>query len=200
MKKKEIVINNLNDYLNFLKKLKYYKTFFYYNTCFINKNNTNIQDTNYIIEALNIKNRKKRINYIYTKSCKIIDDKFKDINICGFKNNKCYTQRKLKKKSCNGCCRKCLYQTNKGCSTKNLACKLFNCSEVKKRYDVVTYNNLKLLKVLSFKNQYIVRSDLFSKEEDVLKDLYTYTFTYAHIRIVYRLIRNYIYRKLKNKS
>ena len=58
----------------------------------------------------------------------------------------------------------CKYQTNHGCSTNNLACKLFNCSEVIKRYEVITYKDLKLLKVLSLKNQFIVKSDYFSKE------------------------------------
>ena len=102
-------------------------------------------------------------------------------------------QRKLNNGKCNGCCRKCLYQTNKGCPTKNLACKLFNCSEVTSRYDVIKYDDLKLLKLLSLKNQFIIKSDYFSTREDVLKDLYSYSLTYATLRIVCRLVKNYFY-------
>ena len=86
----------------------------------------------------------------------------------------------------------CIYQTRDGCPTKNLACKLFNCSEVKKRVQVMDYRDLEILKVLSLKNQIIIKSDYFSKREDVLKDLYFYTLTFSTLRIVYRLTRNFI--------
>ena len=192
MKSKTILISNSNDYNKFLRKLSIYKSVLYYNTIFVVKNDINDNMIDYIINALNIKNRKKRITYIYDNSCKLIDDNNKNMNICGFKDNKCYVQRNLNNVICNGCCRKCLYQTNKGCPTKNLACKLFNCSEVTSRYDVIKYDDLKLLKLLSLKNQFIIKSDYFSTREDVLKDLYSYTFTYSTLRIVYRLVKNYI--------
>ncbi len=200
MRSKTILINNSNDYNNFLSKINIYKSILYYNTLFVVKNNINDNMINYIINALNIKNRKTRITYIYDISCKLIDDNNKNINVCGFKNNKCYVQRKIKNGKCNGCCRKCLYQTKKGCSTKNLTCKLFNCSEVRKRYKVVEYSDLKLLKVLSLKNQIIIKSDYFSKREDVLKDLYSYTLTYSTLRIVYRLTKNFVKFNRKKKD
>ena len=93
----------------------------------------------------------------------------------------------------------CIYQTKNGCPTKNLACKLFNCSEVRKRYKIIEYNDLKLLKVLSLKNQFIIKSDYFSKRKDVLKDLYSYSLIYSTLRIVYRLIRNFIKFNTNNK-
>ena len=85
-----------------------------------------------------------------------------------------------------------MYQTKSGCPTKNLACKLFNCSYVKSRYEVIKYEDIKLLRLLSLKNRFIIKSDYFSKREDVLKDLYAYTLSYSTIRIVYRLIKNFI--------
>lgn len=109
-------------------------------------------------------------------------------------------QRKLNNGKCNGCYGKCLYQTNKGCPTKNLSCKLFNCSEVTSRYDVIKYDDLKLLKLLSLKNQFIIKSDYFSTREDVLKDLYSYTFTCSMLRIVYRLVKNYIHNEKKKNT
>lgn len=154
----------------------------------------------YIVNALNIKNRKKRITYIYDSSCKLIDDNTKNSNICGFKNGKCYVQRNLNNEKCNGCCRKCLYQTNKGCPTKNLSCKLFNCSEVTSRYNTIKYDDLKILKLLSLKNRIIIKSDYFSRREDVLKDLYAYTLSYSTLRILYRIIINCIKLSKKNKK
>ena len=192
MRSKTILINNSNDYNNFLSKINIYKSILYCNTLFVVKNNINNKMIDYIINALNIKNRKKRIVYIYDSSSELIDDNTKNINICGFKNDKCYVQRKIKNGKCNGCCRMCIYQTKDGCPTKNIACKLFNCSEVRKRYEVIEYKDLKLLKVLSQKNQIIIKSDYFSKREDVLKDLYSYTLTFSTLRIVYRLTKNFI--------
>lgn len=192
MKAKIITINNYNDYNKFLKKINIYKSILYYNTLFEVKNNINEKNIEYITNALNMKNHTKRIEYVYDQSCKLIDEKNKDINICGFENGKCWVQRKIKNGKCNGCCRMCIYQTSNGCSTKNLSCKLFNCTEVKSRYDVIRYNDLKLLKLLSKKNQIIIKSDYFSKREDALKNLYSYSLIYSTFRIVYRLIRNYI--------
>ena len=184
MLEKRLIINNEKDYNKFIRRLYLYRSFLFKNVYFKLINNYSNEYILPIINALNIKMRKPRIKYIYDTSCQIIDDKYKGINICGFKNNKCYAQ--LNNNYCNGCCRKCKYQTSHGCPTKNLACKLFNCSEVTKRYNVITFKDLKLLKVLSIKNQFIVKSDYFSKEEDVLKDLYSYSIIYSTIRIIIR--------------
>ena len=51
--------------------------------------------------------------------------------------------------------------------------------------------DLKILRLLSLKNQLIIKSDYFSTREDVLKDLYAYTLTYSTMRVVYRLIKNH---------
>ena len=198
MRSKNITINNYNDYNKLLKKINWYKSILYHNTFFVLNNNINDSMVNHIISALNIKNRKKRINFIYDQSCTIIDEKVKGKNICGFKNGKCYVQRKLKNDKCNECCRKCIYQTNYGCPTSNLVCKLFNCSEVTSRYEVITYKDLKLLKILSLKNQLIVKSGYFSKREDILKDLYSYSIVYSTLRIIYRIIKNFIFLHQRN--
>lgn len=187
MKKKILIINNEKEYQKLLKKLLLYKSFLYHNTKFVSK--SNYKNLNIIVTALNIKKRKERINYLYTSACNLCDESQKSINLCGFNNNKCYVQQKSNSNTCNGCCRKCLYQTPNGCSTKNLACKLFNCSEVKKRNKVLTYNDLDFLRILSLKNRTIVKSDYFSTKEDVLKDLYSYSFIYSTLRILYRLTK-----------
>ena len=94
MKSKIITINNYKDYNKFLKRINIYKSILYYNTLFEVKNNINERNIDYITNALNMKNRKKRIEYVYDQSCKLIDWKNKGINICGFENGKCWVQRK----------------------------------------------------------------------------------------------------------
>lgn len=199
MKRKTIVIESKEDYTKFIKRIILYKSILYINTEFQVKGcqvNDKIQQ---MINGLNIKNRYKRITYVYDTACSIIDSNTKGLNVCGFKNNKCYIQQKQNNGKCNGCCRLCKYQNSNGCPTKNLACKLFNCSEVKKRYRTIEYKDLAILKLLSLKNRLIVKSDYFSTREEVLKDLYAYTLTYSILRIFFRSIRNLI-SKTKNSN
>ena len=193
MKRKTIVIESKEDYTKFIKRILYINTEFQVKGCQVNDK---IQQ---MINGLNIKNRYKRITYVYDTACNIIDSNTKGLNVCGFKNNKCYIQQKQNNGKCNGCCRLCKYQNSNGCPTKNLACKLFNCSEVKKRYKTIEYKDLAILKLLSLKNRLIVKSDYFSTREEVLKDLYAYTLTYSILRIFFRSIRNLI-SKTKNSN
>lgn len=79
---------------------------------------------------------------------------------------------------------------------KNIACKLFNCSEITKKYNLKTKKDLKLLKLLSLKNRVVSSHNYFTIEEESLKDLYTITYTYAFIRMVYRQARR-LFRKDK---
>ena len=170
------------------KYLPIYKSIFFKFTKF--ETNSNDEQDIIIINALNIKNRKKRITYIYDSTCEYIDNYYKNKNICGFKNCQCYIQRNTNLKD--GCCRNCLYKSDIGCTTTNLACKLFNCSEVYKRRKVIKYNDLKTLKILSLRQRFIVKSDYFSTREDVLKDLYSYSIIYSTIRIIIRLTKDII--------
>ncbi len=178
---------------NFYLLLPFYKCFLF--KLFSFQTDSLDEQVNIIINALNIKSRKLRITYIYDKACKIIDNNNYGKNICGFKNCKCYVQRKYKKQQIYGCCRKCVYVTDNGCPSSNLACKLFNCSEVYNRCKVTTYKDLKILKALSLRGRFIVKSDYFSLREDVLKDLYSYSILYSTFRIVYRLFKNLILKK-----
>ena len=66
----------------------------------------------------------------------------------------------------------CIYQGKKRYMTKNLTRKLFTCSEVEKRYKIIKFDDLKILKFLSFRNRIILKHDYFSKREDVINDLY----------------------------
>ena len=192
---KLIKINNQTALDKFYRKLFFYKSFIFKKTHFTVE--TNFEEVKPIINALNIKKRKERIIYIYDEACNQIDKHYQNKNICGFKNNKCYVQQKLQNGTINGCCRMCLYQSTKGCTTKNLTCKLFTCSEVEKRCKVIKFDDLKIINLLSFRNRMILKSDYFSKREDVIKDLYYGSFFLWTIRIVIRMIINFYTLKRK---
>ena len=192
---KLIKINNQTALDKFYRKLFFYKSFIFKKTYFTVE--TNFEEVKPIINALNIKKRKPRIIYIYDEACNQIDKHYQNKNICGFKNNKCYVQQKLQNGTINGCCRMCLYQSTKGCTTKNLTCKLFTCSEVEKRCKVIKFDDLKILNLLSFRNRMILKSDYFSKREDVIKDLYYGSILIWSVRIVIRLIINFYTLKHK---
>lgn len=188
-------LDNNKQIKKFYRLLSLYKSIIFKFVKF--KTSNSDKNINLIIEALNIKNRKERITFVYDEACKLIDNQVNGKNICGFENCKCYTQRNNSYKY--GCFRMCRYKTNSGCSTKNLACKLFNCSEVKKRYKVIEYDDLKILKLLSIRQRFIVKSDYFTLRENVLKDLYSYSFIYSSIKIILRTIIDFIHVKAIEK-
>ena len=152
----------------FIKKLYIYK-----HLRFI-KYETDIKDKelNRIISALNIRNNIKRLRYIIEETCDYIDNYYSNSNPCKFKNNKCICHRNLKKDYTNGCCRKCKYQSNKGCTTKNIACKLFYCSHADLKTKKLTSKDIKILKLLNPVERYIVSNDYFCNINKVIFELY----------------------------
>ena len=126
-----------------------------------------------ISKAIGIKNRLKRIEYIIESGCNKIDSYYKDAPMCKFKEGVCECHRKKKLNYLNGCCRNCKYISDKGCTTKNVACKLFNCSYVdfkdKKRLE---FKNINIFKCLSLRQRYILMNSYFMRKEDVAKILY----------------------------
>ena len=165
-----IKVNSKQDILKFYKRISLYRTFIFRFTTFkLNEDNPKLTP---IIKALNIKKRKKRITYIYHTICTQIDDFYKNTDMCEFKNGKCLSQRLGNSDKVNGCCRICKYQTSGACPTKNLACKLFYCESVKEKHEVITLDDLPIFKCFSPLQRFIVKSDFFSSEKDVINDLY----------------------------
>lgn len=72
--------------------------------------------------------------------------------------------------------------------TSNLTCKMYFCTEVRKRYKVLEFNDLKMLKMLSLRQRLILKHDYFSKREALLFDLYTGSIIITSIRMFVRLI------------
>ncbi len=153
---------------------------------------------NKVVKALNIKSRKKRIIYIYQELSKEID-KYYSMDLCDFKDNKCVAQRQNKSKHINGCCRMCLHRTGGKCPTNNIACKMFYCDVALTNAKKLEYNDLALFKVFSIANQFMVKSDYFTKEEEIINDLY-YGILISTVRVTYRFIKQIIYYKLGKKT
>lgn len=187
MKKKVVIRKQLNKYLF------WYRSVFCKNIKF--QTSDSDEDTLNLVKGLNIKNRRKRIKFVFDKCCEVLDKEFPK-DACAFINGQCIVQRKNNSKKKCGCCRYCEYVTLNGCPSKNVACKLFNCSEVTSRYHLKSKTDIILLKLLSLKNQTVITHNYFTVEEESLKDLYTITFTHAFIRMVYRQVRR-LFRKDK---
>ena len=176
----------INNKKKLLKYMFLYRSFIFKYTKF----ETDSKDIELIklIELLNIKNKYNRIYKTINDTCDYIDKYYQNKNTCNFKNNKCICHRKQKLEYTNGCCRNCFNQSNKGCTTKNIACKLFYCSYVKDNNKVLTYKDLILLKVLTPIQRLILKSDYFRTIEEVSKDIYL-GFLIAIIRIEYSEIK-----------
>lgn len=88
---------------------------------------------------MNIKNKRKRLKFIYDKTCDLLDEDFYGKNVCEFKNGKCIKDRLCNNLGGECCCDSqkylsmCPYLIDKGCSVRCLACKFHVCSHVKAR-------------------------------------------------------------------
>jgi len=186
MIKKKIVINNKKDLNNFYNKLFIYRSFLYRFTYFyIEKDKYNIKS---IINGLNIKKRYDRCVFVIDEACKYIDNYYKDKNICDFKYGKCINHRIKKLDYVNGCCRKCRLQSSKGCTSKNVACKLFYCKELENKYKLLNEKDVKVLYILSYIQRITLLSDFFSSKEEVAMDLYCFPIA-TSIRIGLRFLK-----------
>lgn len=183
---KEVIIKKVNGSYKIPKflrlkagKLKYK---FEYNSKMYGKEiNADDKDTKQIsllVEALNINNKNERLEFIYDKSCDLLDNDFYGKNLCGFKNGKCIYDRKEKNLGGGCCCDSknhltmCPYLTNKGCSIRCLACKFHICSFLRKKGYKYHINDIYLLRyLLNWKQKIMVYNDFFMTKEEVLKDI-----------------------------
>jgi len=135
-----------------------------------------------IVEALNIKKRRKRIIYVYEDAIRFLNNYYKD-DICDFKGNKCFVQRKIKSNWINGCCMMCPLVTDKGCPSSNITCKLIYCKEAKKKIKTLKVWDIKILKCLSPVQRFMILAATFSSKEEAIND--------AYYGPIYGMLRNF---------
>lgn len=174
--------NNKYNIPKFLKLKRLFNTFkFEYNGKLYDKeikDNKEVRQISLLVEALNIRNRKERLNFIYDKSCDLLDEDFYGCNLCEFKNNKCFVNR-MHKGSVDGCCRSrdnmnaCKFLINHRCTNRNLACKIHICSYMKNKGYKFKVNDIYMIKYLySWKQKIFCYFNLFIDKEKFLKDIY----------------------------
>ena len=187
----EIVIKSfkqLDKYLFFYRSFLCKRVFF--------SSSLKNKEMNGLIKALNEKNRYNRINYVLEEGCNYIDRYYKNCNTCKFVDNKCLCHRIKNLNIQNGCCHKCRFQSSNGCKTKNIACKLFLCSYAKEGISSLSLRDIRILKLLTPIERYIVSNNYFSSIEEVSKDIY-YGFIISVFRTEFRLFKMYLFNKKK---
>ena len=77
---------------------------------------------------------------------------------------------------------------------------MFYCDEVKKKYKVYTFEDLELLKLLSRRQKFMLKYELFASREEVLLDLFFGSILLSAFRQVYMVYKNCFYLLFKNKT
>ena len=159
------------DFKTEIRHIKKYKDKDYLIGC-----NTKNNEFNNFIKAYNIKNVKKRYDFIYNYMCKHLDRMSKIY--CDFKNDRCISNRL--NKSCekvNGCCyhykKTCEYLKNKTCMRPNISCKLFMCTYVEKKlgYKSIPKNYLLLNYFFNRKQKDILRRSFRKTKKEIIDEL-----------------------------
>lgn len=187
-----ISIQSVKDLKKFEHRLFFYRSFCCRFVHFSCKNCVIPIDS--IVFALNIKNRKKRITYIYDTLCHQIDLFYQDKNLCDFQHGRCLVQRQNMKYK-NGCCRLCKFATPNGCSTNNFTCKMYYCYSVREKNKTLVQNDLPLLRCLSIRQRFLLRHDFFSSRENVISDLWWESVFINLFRIYPRFLSNIILKR-----
>ena len=196
MKTKKITDKN-----KLFKLLWWYKKPWFNNIEFVSDmKGKEVQD---VLEALNIKQYGKRTEFIYDRACLRLDEYYKGKNLCEYCDGKCIVQQKGKLDGVNGCCRLCINQSNKGCTTSNLACKLYYCAKIRNTKPVLEFKDLKILKLYTWRQRVICFDNFYATREQFLFDLKMGFILFYSYHATIRTIKNYLcvwLKKPKNNS
>ena len=151
--------------------LKSTKLLFLYRTIFFRmaKFETNDNKLRNVVNALNIKNKKNRIMYVYDEAIKEINNYYSE-DLCKFIDGRCIVQRLSNSEHVNGCCFRCPIVTDKGCPSSNFACKLIYCKTAIGNMKRLDFNKVKILKCLSISQRLVVLSDFFCTRDEIIED------------------------------
>jgi hypothetical protein len=172
---KIININNDN-YKDVLNKLYLYgksKKIFKFN---YDDNFKYKDDFNNIEKALNIKDYKERLSFIYDVVCDYLDNLFINQNMCEFKDNKCYSNRCKNFDKINGCCANnknvnCKYFDKDHCTIKCSGCKFYICPNLKKKRGPIKMNDIFITKLLSPRQKIVLRYTVFTPKEIIINKM-----------------------------
>ena len=182
IKNNTLIININNDnYNKIIKKTRrYIKLCDKKNLKFKYETDLNKEELKDIEKAINIKDKKERIEFIYDKICLDLDKKI-NTNYCEFENDICIKYRYKNSNHKNGCCEckgrgKCKYLIGSTCTMKTcMACKLFTCKTLRKKG--IKHNI----------NDYIIGKYFFTRKQ---KDILRYSFWTPKEIVIDRLLKN----------
>lgn len=193
MIKIRISIQNFKDINRFMRRLPFYRSFLG-RFMFFEVRDSYLPITT-IVHALNIKNGKQRVTYLYDTLCMLVDKFYQDKNYCQFCHNQCFIQQKIERFE-NGCCRRCIHLIDHRCSTQNLTCKIFQCQSIKDRYPVVSWNDFSLFACFSLRQKIILKAEYFATREEVIWDLKIGSLFVSSVFILYR----FLFQTMKKKK
>ena len=147
-----------------------------------------------ITKALNIKDKRERITYIYNETIKALN-KYYYQDLCKFENGQCIAQRMRNKGKVNGCCRFCPLVTDKGCPSENVSCKLIYCKTAIKNIKLIKIRDIEITKCLPPFKRLILKGDFFITKEEFIDDLCRGIIVYT-----YRTIKRDLKRNMKKTA
>lgn len=142
------------------------------------------------IGVLICSNKKQKYEYLYDEICEELDKRVITKNVCDFKDNKCIAKRKT---NCTmGCCHHfknryfgilyeknmqlCEYQKDKKCTAKCISCKMYMCSDLRKKgYRFTCFNVLPIKIYFNLFQKLIIKTSFFTPKERILKRLLRFT-------------------------
>ena len=143
------------------------------------KYNTDDDTLKKIEKAINIKDIKKRYEFIYDTVCDYIDKKYLDCNYCEFKDDICkYYREKNELNHKNGCCYNekrgglCEHLKNGKCSIKSISCKLYSCPILRENKINFRIKDIPLIKYFfNIKQKYYIKYSFFKDKDYVIDKL-----------------------------
>lgn len=193
--------NDLNFNIRIIKKLIELKNKGYSFCSEINNKKVRYIISNYnsneilkAFEAMYIEDERSKIVFLYNTVFDELDEIWKNINPCGFRNNKCLgIDHNQSPGTIDGCCysfdypknpfsmhftenvEKCKYfdKKSKKCSTKNISCKIFVCPYVKRTtsFDINMSDFLLVESFFNKKQKLILKYNYFRTEDEIIDKL-----------------------------
>ena len=171
---------------NKIKIILKYKDININNTVFKIKNydnriNYHLNELANLIIAYKMNNKREQYTFIYEKVSEELDKRFRNHNVCGFKDNLCKNKVCLKDKYdlerlITGCCytqgRVCPNLDKDHCKINCLACKFFTCYKL--RFEGIFYHPSDFLLIKNFFNHHqlvLLRDTLFVDKDDMVSIL-----------------------------
>lgn len=170
--------------INHKDKQIYYKTKKYLEK---NKDKEIDKKMKVIESVLNIKDTQERYSYLYDLICEYLDNEFVNKNVCGFNCGICKRRQEMIDKNIkkdtylDGCCHgykngNCKYLIpGKGCSIKNIACKLYTCFYLKKQGISYNLNNIYLSRYFfNYRQKFHIENTFFVDKDVVMEGILKY--------------------------